>query len=53
VSTLIALIAIACVVLWSIIATIELVSRDGYGPVPFNPAHEQAAFDRTQRLRSA
>jgi len=31
------LLAIAAILLWSTIATVELVSRDGYGPVPFDP----------------
>ncbi len=27
-------IALAALALWAIVATIELVARDGYGPVP-------------------
>lgn len=34
------LLAIAAIVAWSMIATIELVSRDGYGPVPFDPHYD-------------
>ena len=31
-----ALIAIAAVLLWSVIATIEITARDGYGRLPFD-----------------
>jgi hypothetical protein len=34
------MLAIAAIVLWSTIATIEMVSRDGYGPVPFDPDYD-------------
>jgi hypothetical protein len=34
------LLAIAAIVVWSTIATIELVARDGYGAVPFDPYYD-------------
>lgn len=34
------LLAIAAIAVWSIIATIEIVQRDGYGPVPFDPDYD-------------
>ena len=34
------LFAIAAILLWSVIATIEVVARDGYGPVPFDPHYD-------------
>lgn len=34
---MILLLSISAIAVWSTIATIELVSRDGYGPIPFDP----------------
>jgi len=34
------LFAIAAIAAWSTIATIELVARDGYGPVAFDPDYD-------------
>ena len=34
------LLALAAILAWSAIATIELVRRDGYGPVPFDPYYD-------------
>jgi hypothetical protein len=34
------LLALTPIVVWSMIATIELVSRDGYGAVPFDPDYD-------------
>lgn len=36
------LLAIAAILLWSIIATIEIVARDGYGPVAFDPHYDSS-----------
>lgn len=36
-------IALAGLAVWSIIATIEVVARDGYGPIPVRPLSETYA----------
>ena len=33
-------VALGAFALWAIIATIEMVRRDGYGPVPYNPDYD-------------
>ncbi len=35
--------ALAGLALWSVIATIEVVARDGYGPLPIRPLSETYA----------
>lgn len=36
------LLSLAAILLWAVIATIELVARDGYGPVPYDQHYESA-----------
>lgn len=34
------LLAIAAILIWSVVATVEMVARDGYGPVPDDPHYD-------------